>query len=732
MIRTDTSPKTTTPSTELLCVEEPYNPDDWLRIPDPDPSMADAVEFYVEQGFSIIPIDADTKIPKVKWEQYQHSHPSDNDIKIWLERGYFNEGIAVVCGAISNGFCGIDIDDKELIDKHKINLDKMVEEGYWVEETERGYHIICRMTDGIPRWEASGGKEFLGEKRLCIICPSKKKKMMGVDNVTQLNDLVVDNGFYKKYTEIRDKLNGKKKHHTVRELKKGVPVGERNKSSFKIACKYRDQGITRNEAVTLLKKWNRKNKQPLPKSEIISTVKSAFNYDDKIVDEKTKLLDKYDVFTVDLKGKTTFHLTHLTDLIINEHGNFIVEKKSREIFREANGYYTSDAVESIIKGYADYYLGEISNTNKRKEVYEGIRDRMDLFITEDQLNPPLRYINLLNGIYDIDTKKLLPHDTDIGDYYFLNQIPVNYNHDIKFEGTRSEKFYDEVLYKDDVPVMQEGFGFCLYRRYFKHKSLMLFGGGRNGKGTTLRQLIAFLGKSNIVSKSLIAIAHDTWAVADLRGKLANLCGDIGSERLLKSENFKKATGEDEIDAQKKFGHPFIFTNYAKMIFAANKIPPTEDKTRAYYSRWIIVKYPHCFEGKEDENLTEKITTPDELTAVLNWALEGLHKLLKTNKFSNSVMSIDLENDYEILSNPMRAFVVEYVERDENSRIPITEFRSKFYDWCDEKKIEKISEYKIFNALSGVIHNAEKGKTLGSRDEERKHAYVNIKWKNDKE
>jgi len=260
---------------------------------------------------------------------------------------------------------------------------------------------------------------------------------------------------------------------------------------------------------------------------------------------------------------------------------------------------------------------------------------------------------------------------------------------------------------------------------------MLFGSGRNGKGTTLRQLCAFLGKSNITNKDLVSIAHDKWAISDLRGKLSNICGDIGSEKLLKTENFKKATAEDILHAQRKFGHPFEFTSYAKMVFAANEIPSTKDKSSAYYSRWNIIVYPHCFEGNEDSELTQKITTPNELSAMLNHALEGLHRLLdrKHSKFTNTKMSSILEETYEILSNPMRAFVVENVEKDEKERISTIEFRTKFYEWCDEKKIEKISEYKIFKSLTEVVYGVEKGKTLGAKSDDRKPAYLHIKWKN---
>ena len=45
---------------------------------------------------------------------------------------------------------------------------------------------------------------------------------------------------------------------------------------------------------------------------------------------------------------------------------------------------------------------------------------------------------------------------------------------------------------------------------------------------------------------------------------------------------------DSVTGEHKFGQPFTFGNYAKMIFSANLIPEREDKTDAFYRRWVII------------------------------------------------------------------------------------------------------------------------------------------------
>jgi putative DNA primase/helicase len=75
--------------------------------------------------------------------------------------------------------------------------------------------------------------------------------------------------------------------------------------------------------------------------------------------------------------------------------------------------------------------------------------------------------------------------------------------------------------------------------------------------------------------------------------------------------------EDPVRAQKKYGHPFCYRNTAKLIFSTNKIPDSYDKSYAYFKRWLILSFDKVFHGiTKDTNLINKLTTPEELSAML--------------------------------------------------------------------------------------------------------------------
>ena len=100
----------------------------------------------------------------------------------------------------------------------------------------------------------------------------------------------------------------------------------------------------------------------------------------------------------------------------------------------------------------------------------------------------------------------------------------------------------------------------------------------------------FLGDQNVSHASIQELNNARFAIADLHGKLANVCADLKAEKLTSTGTFKILVSGDTIRAQKKHGQPFDFRNIAKLIFSANEIPESNDQTYAYFKRWIVLLF----------------------------------------------------------------------------------------------------------------------------------------------
>src|SRR2546422_4314787 len=70
--------------------------------------MNAAIHDYIGRGWSIIPIRPGDKRPLVRWEEFQHRHPSEAEAGAWFYR-WREAGIGTVTGAIS-GLVVIDVD----------------------------------------------------------------------------------------------------------------------------------------------------------------------------------------------------------------------------------------------------------------------------------------------------------------------------------------------------------------------------------------------------------------------------------------------------------------------------------------------------------------------------------------------------------------------------------------------------------------------------------------------
>ncbi len=349
------------------------------------------------------------------------------------------------------------------------------------------------------------------------------------------------------------------------------------------------------------------------------------------------------------------------------------------VYNPIKGIYVQKG-ETIAQQIADKLLGTSSRPSYIKEACELVK--IGGYIDRASFKDSREIIALKNGLLHVSTGKLVGFSPD---YFFLHIVPVAY--DANADCPNIKKFISEVVSPQDALILQEMAGYCLLRAYPYHKAFMLLGHGRNGKTTLLRLVTRFLGQDNVSGVALQELSH-RFFVAPLEGKLANICDDLSDNDVRLTGKFKKATGESTMQAEKKFQDPFTFSNYAKMIFSANKLPHSVDDTAAYFERWILVPFPHEFvDGQNaDPNLFEKLTTDGELSGMLNWALEGLHRLMANGKFTDSATAADVRKRYGDMLDSAAAFVRDCTERDPSGKVPKKDLYNDYVKYCEDNSL----------------------------------------------
>ncbi len=408
-----------------------------------------------------------------------------------------------------------------------------------------------------------------------------------------------------------------------------------------------------------------------------------------------------------------------------------------EVYIYKEGIYIPNALTYIIE-YCRGILGLAFNKNISYLVICKIQ--ADTFIDQEKFfeEENINLVCVKNGILNLTTKTLGDFSPT---YRFFNKLPITY--DKEKDCPNIKKFFTS-LFKDEkeVDVIQEIFGFLLYRDYFLEKSFMFLGYGRNGKGKTLLLMKSFLGNNNVAEMPLDELEKDIFAIGELFKKHANLCGDLSKTALKHTGKFKKLTGRDLILAARKYFSRIQFINYAKMIFAANDLPITYDLSLAFFNRWIIIEFPYTFltqkeinELEKDElenvklqdpNIIEKLISDDELSGLLNWGLEGLERIKEAKSFSYSPSTADTKEKWLRRSDSCNAFIMDCVEDDFESCIIKSEFKNRYKEYCKKHNL-KISNDK---AIKVALEQKGVGDDRKSVEEIQQHVWVGIRFKNE--
>jgi putative DNA primase/helicase len=308
-----------------------------------------------------------------------------------------------------------------------------------------------------------------------------------------------------------------------------------------------------------------------------------------------------------------------------------------------------------------------------------------------------KYLNFDNCLFNLETWETEEHTPEIKS---ISQIPVEYNPEAKCPTIAN--FLNDVAKPEDIPFLLEWTGYCLTPWVMHQKSLMVYGIPGTGKSVFLALLEALVGEKNCSAESLQKLEEDKYRCANLYGKRVNICSDIPSTRMHKTEMFKRLTsGIDTIDAEKKYMPSFNFKNTAKLTFSANKLPPGP-KDPAFYERFCLIEFSNKFRGtaKDDKRLIRKLIGAGELSGFLNLALEGLKRLKDTDCFSYSKSFEEVEKEYLLNSNPVSFFMEKYTVVSPDD-IDSTVLFGNFIQWCILQNLPIMVKSVFGKALSNL-------------------------------
>jgi len=323
----------------------------------------------------------------------------------------------------------------------------------------------------------------------------------------------------------------------------------------------------------------------------------------------------------------------------------------RDLFYYEDGIYKP--AECMIEGLLEKELGAKASTHFVSEVLEHLRHGS--YVERSEFNRYTGSVPVLNGLLNLASLELKLFDPNVIYTYKLN---------VRFDSTaKCPKwlgFLDQVLPKEDQPLLQEYLGYCILPAMPKHKLMWFYGLGRNGKGRVIITLEAIIGKHNCSYLELEEFdGEHRFATAQLYGKMINVSSEPSTVNVLQTPLLKKITGEDTLDAEVKGKQKRLsFQNIAKPFVLGNQFPKVSDSSLAFEDRTLILKFPNTFTGKNQIDNIERSWLDDsaEVSGIFNWMLEGLHRLGVNHDFTLSKTTKEILLEFKRSSDAIGAWI----------------------------------------------------------------------------
>lgn len=248
------------------------------------------------------------------------------------------------------------------------------------------------------------------------------------------------------------------------------------------------------------------------------------------------------------------------------------------------------------------------------------------------------------------------------------------------------KYWMNILYEDDWACFQEIMGYLLLPVTYGQYAFFLLGAGGCGKsvwGCILRKIFG----GAMTTANTHDIEEDRFTRATLENKLVNYDDDLNGAAMKKTNLFKTlVTAKQPIQGERKGQDKFEFFPYARLCACGNfALTSMHDTSDAFIRRLLPIRVKDPIEASEViPNIEERIYP--ETSAIVNWALEGLKRLIQNNyRFSISERTKNLVQEIREDSNSILPFIDDMLDFNPGYRMTTTDLTKAYTNYCVAQK-----------------------------------------------
>ena len=303
-------------------------------------------------------------------------------------------------------------------------------------------------------------------------------------------------------------------------------------------------------------------------------------------------------------------------------------------------------------------------------------------------------LNAQNGYIDLKTDQLHNHDRE---KYFSKITSIEYTD--KIDCPLWDEFLMEI-FNNNRPIInyiQRAVGYSLSGSTEEQVMFILFGNGRNGKSVFLDIITEMLGNytTNIQPQTLMVKPMSGGAnsdIARLQGAILVTTTEPNDGMRVDEGLVNQITGGDTVTARFLYGDEFDYEPEFKLWMATNHKPFIRGTDDGIWRRMVIIPFTvQIPEHKVDKNLKYKLR--GEMTAILNWAVEGYQEWQRIGLAEPAVIKAQRQ-EYRTEMDVVELFIEECCIRKNGEREKASDLFRAYKQWAKENNQHLMNNTKF--------------------------------------
>ncbi|MEZ5897946.1 MAG: phage/plasmid primase, P4 family [Hyphomicrobiaceae bacterium] len=368
-----------------------------------------------------------------------------------------------------------------------------------------------------------------------------------------------------------------------------------------------------------------------------------------------------------------------------------------------DGRYVEVEKEAMRKAVVEVCGGD-TDTSAITNVLEHV-NALTLVPSTDGVAPPMfidgrnadvrDYIVCRNGIVEVATGRLLPHDDNL---FVLSALPIDYDPNAG-EPLVYKRFIETVIPADARETAEYILADLLNPNPKMHYIYNFIGGGGSGKSTmgALQQML--VGEPNVAYLQTHELAQQHGQEGLIGKPLIQFHEMVipsrGNDAVIALGRLKAMSGNDPVAIQRKYKSAWNGRLNARMVNISNKVPKWPDNSTAIQRRMRFISMPFSFyEGTasvpEDRDMADKLRA--ELPAILKHLIAKRRTMPAHIESPPSARSL-----VEGSKAAIHLFVEEECVLDREAQVGKREVFDRFSQWCDYNCPSERMDFTQFNA-----------------------------------